>query len=196
MLQRQLIEQFRIAMKKLQIRLIAVSSLAWVLLLVPLAATAQIAAHGLYAHSFFRPENASEPHPQELQIAVAITEDMVDGESKPLPVYFGFQYAASGASKTKVIVQVKVYRGAKQLGQAKAKMRHEPSYGHAKVNCKPFNKGLLAGDLIEFKYTFKKAPKPGKVSLIRLLSVAGPAEMWENDPWQLWPLREQFFSCS
>ncbi len=155
------------------------------------------AAHGVYSHNFFTSESPREAHPKTLETALVITEDMVDSEGEPLPVHFGFSYANSlgyEESKTKVIVQVRVYRGARRLWQAKQKMQRDEALGYQHVLCKTYVKGLEAGDLVEFAYTFKKAPKPGKVELIRLFTVAGPPEMWE-DSLGLWPLSDSYREC-
>jgi hypothetical protein len=160
------------------------------------AATAW-AAHGVYSHNFFTSESPKEAHPRTLETALVITEDMVDSEGEPLPVHFGFSYANGlgfEESKTKVIVKVKVYRGAKRLWQAKQMMLRDEALGYQHVLCKTYVKGLEAGDLVEFAYTFKKAPKPGKVDLIRLFAVAGPPEMWE-DSLGLWPLSDSYREC-
>lgn len=167
-------------------------------LLLPLATTAQAPSQGILVRDWFLPEYPEESHPKKLQTVMAITQEMVGSEGATHPLYFGFRYAnglGDGEENTKVIFKAEVYRGEERLWKVK-RARKPDEYGdHRYLHCKTYDGGLLPGDLVVFTYKFKKAPRPGEVDLIRLSTLVAPAELWEEDPWGIWPSGEQFSDC-
>ena len=161
------------------------------------AVTAQASLSGIHVQDHFSAENAEEPHPKKLQTSLAVTQEMVDSQGVAHPLFFGFRYANGvlEEDKTKVIFQVRIYRGEELLWKAKRKRKPDEYGDHRYVHCKTYDEGLLPGDLLVFTYKFKKAPRAGEVGLIRLAAMVSPREMWEEDPWGLWPLGDEFSDC-
>ena len=161
------------------------------------AATAQASSSGIHVQDQFTAENAEEPHPKKLQTSLAVTQEMVDSQGVAHPLFFGFRYANGvlEEDKTKVIFQVRIYRGEELLWKAKRRRKPDEYGYHRYVHCNTYDEGLIPGDLLVFTYKFKKAPRAGEVGLIRLAAMVSPREMWEEDPWGLWPLGDEFSDC-
>ncbi len=133
-----------------------------------------------------------------MELALVVTEEIAGSDGLPLPIHLHSSYNNPWvgtdhplAFRGKVLMKVTVYRGAEVLWRGKRREKVGSEWpGSAEHHfCNAFEERLEPGDLVLFRFKFKRMPSLGELGRFTVVGDIGSertanlsAEAWGWDP--------------